>query len=248
MLLCSNSITDDSLPSLSNIAASIVSSGPHKIEDSPRLIRVLLAGNYIFSSTGTKLVWEHPYYPQYYFPRSAIEYEDRLVNPEKDQRGFTVYDIRVGSVTKPKAAVEINTGPLAGFWRLDHKVLDGLFEEDDPIDGHPTDPYKRIDTRRSSRPIRVSVDGVVLADASWSIHLFETGLPSRYYMPRTSANWGLLKPSETKTFCPYKGEASYFDVEVKGERKKDLVWYYPNARMESLAVQGLVSLLAEYSI
>ena len=85
------------------------------------------------------------------------------------------------------------------------------------------------------------MDGVVVAEASWSIHLFETMLPVRFYLPRTAAKWEVLKPSDTKTFCPYKGEASYFDVEVNGERKKDLVWWYPNSRMESLAVQGMVS-------
>ena len=198
-------------------------------------------GSYIFSSTETKLTWEHPYFPQYYFPQSSVRQKDVLTNPQDSSEGYTVYDIKVGSVTKSKAAVLLKKGPLEGFYRLDHKVLDALFEEDDPIDGHPADPYKRIDTRRSSRPVKVSVDGVVVAEASWSIHLFETMLPVRFYLPRTAAMWKVLKPSETKTFCPYKGEASYFDVEVNGERKKDLVWWYPNARMESLAVQGMVS-------
>ena len=125
--------------------------------------------------------------------------------------------------------------------------MDGLFEEDDPIDGHPADPYKRIDTRRASRPITIEWKGKVVAETSWAVHLYETSLPVRYYLPRTSVKWEFLRPSQTRSFCPYKGEARYFDIVAGGgtgkeEEGKDLVWWYPNARMESLAVQNMVSL------
>lgn len=120
----------------------------------------------------------------------------------------------VGDDQTPNAAVLFRKGPLDGFVRLDFQAMDGWFEEEDAIFGHPADPYKRIDVRRSTRPIKVEVEGVVVAETAWAMHLYETSLPVRYYLPRTSVMWDMLKPSDTTSFCPYKGYAKYFDVVV----------------------------------
>ena len=87
----------------------------------------------------------------------------------------------------------------------------------------------------------MEVDGIVVAESSWSAHLFETLLPPRYYVPRTSVvDWGLLEPSATRSLCPYKGEAKYFDVIVNGDRKKDIVWYYETSPPDTAAMQNMV--------
>lgn len=72
------------------------------------------------------------------------------------------------------------------------------------------------------------------------MHLLETGLPTRYYMPLPSVDQSKLRKSETITKCPYKGEAEYYDVVVDGQVKKDLVWYYRLPTSECAAVAGLV--------
>ena len=154
---------------------------------------------------------------------------------------YAVYTIIVGDKRAEKSAVVINEGPLSGYVRLDFGTMEGWFEEDDPIYVHPNDPYKRIDIRQSSRKIRVEVDGIVLAESSWAKHLYETGLPVRYYLPQTSVlKWSLLEPSKTRSWCPYKGHAEYYDVIVNGERKKDLVWFYHTSGPDTPAIAGQI--------
>lgn len=50
------------------------------------------------------------------------------------------------------------------------------------------------------------------------------------YFPISSVHMEFLKPSNTHTHCPWKGEASYYDVVVNGERNPDAAWYYPEPR------------------
>ena len=75
-------------------------------------------------------------------------------------------------------------GPVAGLVRFDWPALT-WFEEDEPIYGHPRNPYVRVDALRSHRHVRVELDGVLLADTESPVLLFETGLPTRYYIDRT---------------------------------------------------------------
>jgi uncharacterized protein (DUF427 family) len=118
--------------------------------------------------------------------------------------------------------------------------MDQWFEEETPIYVHPKDPFKRVDILQSARDIRVSVDGHTIAHTQTSMHLYETGLPVRYYIPLTSVDASVLRPSETRTKCPYKGEAEYYSVEVGGKVHEDLFWYYVNPTLESSKVQGLL--------
>lgn len=66
--------------------------------------------------------------------------------------------------------------------------VDTWFEEDQPIYGHPKDPYKRIDILPSSRKITVKIDDVIVAESSNNMFLFETGLRTRFYMPKPSVS------------------------------------------------------------
>ena len=69
--------------------------------------------------------------------------------------------------------------------RFDWAALDAWFEEDEQVFVHPRDPYTRVDAIRSTRSVRVESDGVVLAESSSPVMVFETGLPTRYYLDRT---------------------------------------------------------------
>lgn len=72
------------------------------------------------------------------------------------------------------------------------------------------------------------------------MHLLETGLPTRYYVPPTSVDPAILRETETKTRCPYKGEAEYYSVVLDGKEYKDIVWYYRTPTHESGAIAGLL--------
>lgn len=62
----------------------------------------------------------------------------------------------------------------------------------------------------------------------------------RWYLPPTAVDFSKLSPSDTKTGCPYKGEASYYHANVNGEEVKDAVWWYRYPLAESATIQGLL--------
>ena len=98
--------------------------------------------------------------------------------------------------------------------RFEWSALDAWFEEDEQVFVHPRDPYSRVDALRSKRRVRVELDGVVLADSASPVMVFETGLPTRYYVNRTDVRFENLIPSDTVTSCPYKGMTSaYWSVQ-----------------------------------
>lgn len=82
--------------------------------------------------------------------------------------------------------------------------MDAWFEEDEQVHVHPRDPYPRVDVLRSSRHVRVELDGVTVADSRSPRILFETGLVPRFYLPKTDVQVGLLRASDTQTSCPYR--------------------------------------------
>jgi uncharacterized protein (DUF427 family) len=82
-------------------------------------------------------------------------------------------------------------------------------EEGERAFAHARDPYKLIDTRQSSRHVRIEHAGVTVTETRRPQLIFETGLPVRYYIPAEDVRMDLLEPSATKSQCAYKGEASY---------------------------------------
>lgn len=109
-------------------------------------------------------------------------------------------------------------------------------EEDEPVMGHPHDPFKRIDVLRSDRHVRVEVGGVTLAESSRPTMLIETPLPVRWYLPRDDVRLDLLGPSETHSVCAYKGIASY----LSADGAPDVAWYYPEPLHDALGVEDLI--------
>lgn len=122
--------------------------------------------------------------------------------------------------------------------KIPFEAIDKWFEEDTEIYIHPKDPFKRVDVLQSSRHILVRIAGQLVAETNFSMHLYETGLPARYYMPLTAIDPQVLRPSATKTGCPYKGEAEYHHVEVNGEVHEDVVWFYTRPMLECAKIEG----------
>ncbi|KAF5019344.1 hypothetical protein F66182_8653 [Fusarium sp. NRRL 66182] len=135
---------------------------------------------------------------------------------------------------------DVTLGPLSDLVRIEFRSIDQWLEEDDPIFVHPKDPFKRVDILRSQRPVEVKVKGKTVARTTSSMHLYETGLPTRYYLPLASVDQSILRKSDLRTRCPYKGEAEYYNLVVDGEEFENLVWYYNRPTHESAAIAGLV--------
>jgi uncharacterized protein (DUF427 family) len=88
--------------------------------------------------------------------------------------------------------------------------------------------------------VEVTLGGEKLAESDRPVLLDETGLPTRYYLPRDDVRTDLLKPTDTATTCPFKGQASYWSAEVGGETHDDLVWSYENPIPQSEGIAGLM--------
>ena len=203
----------------------------------------MLGGTWVADTHHPLLVWDKPYYPTYYIPlvdvaEGALAQTDEL--RRSPSRGdAVVFDVRGGSEVARSAAYRHVESPIEEIRQaiaFEWRAMDHWFEEDEEVFVHPRDPYKRVDVLRSSRHVRVEVDGRTVAETTSPTMLFETGLPPRTYIPMSDVRLDLLTPSDTVTECPYKGAARYWSV---GEHA-DIVWSYPFPTQESIKVAGLM--------
>ena len=218
----------------------------------PRRVRAYLGAEKVLDTTRALYVWEWPHYPQYYIPLRDVR-SDLLVTEGHTQqtgRGLVeLHGLQSGETRRPRAArvvTKATVDGLDGMVRFEWAALDAWFEEDEQVFVHPRDPYTRVDALRSDRQVRVELDGVVLADSRSPVMVFETGLPTRYYVNRTDVNFEHLVPSGTVTSCPYKGMTSgYWSVQVEDTVHKDLAWAYDFPTRQLLPVAGLVAFYNE---
>ncbi|HEX3589211.1 MAG TPA: DUF427 domain-containing protein [Pseudonocardiaceae bacterium] len=222
------------------------------VEPVPRRVRGMLGGQTVFDTTRAIYLWEWPYYPQYYVPLTDIR-KEALVDedhPEKLKRGTARrHGLRVGDVSRPGAAhvyTDSTVDGVAGMVKFTWAALDAWFEEDEQVFVHPRDPYSRVDALRSTRHVTVELDGMVLADSSSTVMVFETGLPTRYYFNRTEVDFGHLEPTDTMTACPYKGQTTgYWSVRSGDTLHKDLAWAYDFPTRQLLPIAGLIAFYNE---
>jgi len=217
-----------------------------RIESNPKRIRAVADGTTVVDSTESRYVWEIPYYPAWYFPVADVQ--ARLVERDQTLRSAsrgdgTRYDVVLPRRTLPDAAWRHLDSPveeLRDLVRIEWDAVDAWFEEDVEVFVHPRSPEVRVDALPSSRHVRVLVDRQVVADSTRPTVLYETGLPPRYYLPKTDIRMDLLSPTDTSSACPYKGWANYWTVTVDGEPHDDIAWGYRTPLPESEAVAGLV--------
>jgi uncharacterized protein (DUF427 family) len=130
--------------------------------------------------------------------------------------------------------------------RIRWDALDHWFEEDEEVFVHPRSPYVRVDALRADRQVRVELEGVVLAEARSAVLVFETGLPTRYYLDRTALHLAHLEPSSTETARPYKGRTTaYWSARIGGTLHEDLAWCYDFPTRQLLPIAGLVAFYNE---
>ncbi len=222
-----------------------------RVEHGGRRVRVYLGGRPVADTLRPLLVWEKPYYPVYYFPLDDVSAELTATGETKrsPSRGEgTMYNVSVEGALAGDAAyrhIDSPVEPLRDHVAFRWDAMDGWFEEDEEVFVHARDPYTRVDILQSSRHIRVEVDGVVVAESRMPRVLFETGLPTRYYLPKTDVRMDLLEESDLHTECPYKGTASYYNVVIDGQARENIVWWYPMPAAESQKIAGYVAFYNE---
>jgi uncharacterized protein (DUF427 family) len=226
--------------------------GVDHIEPVPRRVRAMLGGEVVLDTTSALYVWEWPPYPQFYIPVADVR-PGVLVDedhPQKLHRGTARrHGLVAGGASRPGAASVYGDDALAGLAgtvRFDWAALDAWFEEDEEVFVHPRNPYSRVDAVRSTRTVRVELGGLVLAESASPVMVFETGLPTRYYLNRTEVNFEHLVPSPTVTSCPYKGKTTgYWSVRVGETVHPDLAWAYDFPTRQLLPIAGMVAFYNE---
>lgn len=216
------------------------------VEPSPRWVRVKLAGETVADTRDAMLLIQYgrpPTLPTYYFPASDVASE-LLVNPEA-RDGSTFWTVAVngesvsdGAWTHPDPGGKLS--PLQGMITFDWWSDLQWFEEEERVFAHARDPHKRVDVLPSSRHVEVSIDGVALADSKQPILLFETMLPTRYYVPREDVRMDLLTPTDSTSLCPYKGKARYWSFHGEEGEHRDIAWSYPDPVPENPRIRDLV--------
>ena len=239
-----------------------------RFQSVPKRVRVLAGDVLVADTTAPVLVWE----PRRVVPQYAVPAGDVLVpvrpsaspaagqeNPVPLGGGPPVLDPRTGFAahTAPGSAVslDVGAGTLDGVgFRLDDPdlgeflVLDfaafSWLEEDEPVVGHPRDPFHRIDVRSSSRAVRVSHGDLLLAESTRARFLFEGVLPIvRYYLPREDVAVDLVR-SDHETTCAYKGHATHWSVGSDPDLQS-IAWTYEEPLSDALPVAGLVAFYTE---
>jgi uncharacterized protein (DUF427 family) len=254
-------------------AALMSGLGELRHEPTNKRIRAMLGGSAVVDSTRAVLLWEpRRVVPSYAVPTEDIRLElqpaagsplvvtDDLGVPLPDVSARPVLDpsvpfgvhtadgvavdVRAAGQSLPGAGFRLADPDLTGYVVLDFDAFDGWLEEDEPNIAHPRSPFHRIDVLPSSRHVRFELDGEVLADAAHPTLLFETLLPTRYYLRHEDVRAELV-PTKTQTLCAHKGQASYWSATVGGRVVPDLAWTYENPLHEAAQVRGLVAFFTE---
>lgn len=210
---------------------------PNKIgiyEPTDRWIRAKIGEESIADSKRAMLMIESQTELDYYFPPEDIRLElfeeshEAETSEERGTRKF--WDLILGERRIEKAAwtyePKEDRPDFGGYIAISWKVIEHWYEEEEEIYDEPRNPYYRVDTIQSSRHIEIIVDGVKIADTTRAYMLFETYLPTRFYIPKEDVLMDSMTATEKETVCPYKGFANYYSIEVNGNSYENIVWTY----------------------
>jgi uncharacterized protein (DUF427 family) len=223
------------------------------VEPTARWVRVRFAGQVIADSRRALLLRQYgrEQLPAYYFPQSDVRTETLVPSADAGPHDEVSWkSVQVGDQVATNAAWIVLRPPSILAALSEHVSfawgkMDGWYEEEEEVFVHARDPHTRVDVLPSSRHVRVVIDGVVVAETRRPHLLFETTLPTRYYIPREDVRMELFEPTGLKTRCPYKGIASYWNVRAGQRIAQNIVWSYPNPIAECPKIQGLLSFFNE---
>ncbi len=215
------------------------------VEASPRWVRVRQGDTLIADSHAPLLLVQFgPHVmPTYFFKLDEVDMS--LLGTPVEQDNRRIWPVRVNGETIENGAwTYINPSDhLAELANRITFVWNGLldwYEEAEQVYVHARDPHKRVDTVASSRHVQIRVNGEVIADTHDPYLLFETFLPTRYYIPREDVKMVYLTGTDHVSMCPYKGTARYWSIEAGGETLDNVVWSYPDPVIECPKIKDLL--------
>ena len=227
-----------------------------RTEPIDKWVRGRLAGEVVVESREPLLVWQGPFPPVYAFRRDEVADGTLAPTDPPERDGFSFfapqlpvtqwYDVQADGRVLPAAAWTLDDEAVA-----DRVVLTwepGLMEwteEDEAVTGHPRDPHKRVEAIASSRQVDVAVDGVTLASSNRPVLLFETDLPTRFYLPVEDVRLDLLEQTDNTSFCPYKGRADGYWTWPGPPALANVAWSYSAPAPAVGAVAGRVAFYNE---
>lgn len=214
-----------------------------------------MAGDTLLASSRKALLlsWYGPgKLPTYCIPGDDVRTEmlQPTSQPGNGAEFWVDYDVHVDGRVLVGQARQFRDPPTDLAAVRDHWTFlwdSGLswYEEALEVHVHARDPHKRVDVMPSERRVRVELDGQVLAESHRPHALFETTLPTRWYLPAKDVRHELLIPSATVTRCPYKGTASYWSAQVDGRMYEDIAWTYLEPVIECPRIAGLIAFFNE---
>jgi len=105
-----------------------------------------------------------------------------------------------------------------------------------PAPGYGTKPEHRVDLLPEARRVRVTFAGTVIADSGAALRVEETGHGPVHYLPAKDVRLDLLQPTEHHTYCPFKGDCSYWTIDAGGKRAENAVWAYRTPYDEAMGL------------
>lgn len=220
------------------------------VEPTPRRIRVRLGDAVVADSSRAQLLVQYgpAGLPTYYLPREDV-LSGTLVDEAAEPDGRRRWTVSAGGKSTKDAAWTHadptgDMAELAGHVTFSWRQLE-WYEEDERVVAHARDPHKRVDTLRSSRRVEIFSGGERVAQSVRPLLLFETWLPTRYYLPFADVRTELLEASDRVTVCPYKGRARYWSLRVGESFVRDVAWSYPEPISENPKIRDLLCFFNE---
>lgn len=102
-------------------------------------------------------------------------------------------------------------------------------------------PDHPITITPNPRRVRVEIHGHVIADTAEALTLKEADYPAVQYLPRKDVEMGFFGPTEHRTHCPYKGDASYFTTKIDGEVLENVAWSYETPFPAMEQIRGMLA-------
>jgi uncharacterized protein (DUF427 family) len=211
-------------------------------EPFPRRVRTMIGDRVVLDSVRGRLLYESNIGPVLYVPIEDLDPElltdsDHATHcPFKGDASYwhlAGVENAVWTYREPLEAAAWLEGYASLYW----EKADAWFVEDERVFHRLRDPYHRVDVFEASRPVTVRLDGETIAHSERAKLLYETGLAPRVYVPGADVVPGLLAPSDKRTRCPYKGEATYWNVGAL----ENGAWSYESPLPESHAIAGHLS-------
>ncbi|HEY8949990.1 MAG TPA: DUF427 domain-containing protein [Rhizomicrobium sp.] len=106
-------------------------------------------------------------------------------------------------------------------------------------------PDHPITVTKNPKRVTVSVNGKMIASTQNALSLKEASYPAVQYIPRGDANMAMLERTDHSTYCPYKGDASYYSIPLAGERGANAVWTYEHPHDAMLAIKDYLAFYSD---